>query len=304
MEATFIASGAIALLGAAGGAWGLVLARDAKRKERAPAPTVEPLAMVDIDRLERVLAKPVKLQPLEPVEVRVAEPDWHKKDLQISTIVERQPQPELEQLAAELARTNALIEKLLTQQPELHKRLEGFARLMAEYIEPLADLPNMFSRLMAQSGSSVTITQPPLLMVGGGNAGGGGAPPRRPAPRATPRANPGAPMPTPSIPASYVGGSVVVPPGEPVSLLALIQQQLSLNCPGSSLELLLSADESIMVGAASALGGPLSDSNFAFELIAGGPPRLYRSSFPGNSTPLGDLQVFAAAGGTLHVEVC
>ena len=118
-----------------------------------------------------------------------------------------------------------------------------------------------------------------------------------------PRDLPFNPQPTPSIPAPYVAGTVVVPPGEPFSLLALIQQQLTLACPGSSLELRLSADQSIFVGSASNIGGPLSDTNYGYELIPGDPPRIYRSSFPGQSTPIGDLEVFATGSASLHVEV-
>lgn len=299
MEATLLATGVAALFGAAGGVWGLVLAREAGRKEQVPAPPPPPIDEAIARALaqkpewgeafERALAKPIALQPLE---VQVPEPDWHKQ--QITAIAG--PQPELEKLVA-------LVEEALARQPEADKRIEGLARILAEGMEPLADLPNVLSRLV-KSGSNVTITQPPMLMVGGGNGGGGGTPPRRPAPRAVPRANPGPPTPTPAIPASYVGGSVAVPPDEPVSLLALIQQQLTPNCPGSSQTLVLSSEDSILVGSASAIAGPLSETNYAFELTPGGPPRIYGSSFPGNSTPLGDLQVFATAGGVLHVEVC
>lgn len=308
MEATFVAGAVTFFAAGAGALFGLVLARGGKRERQAQVSAAVALAsetqvsLAAVDRLEHVLEKPLALQPLPPLEVRIPEPDWHKKQLAVRASVE--PQPELERLTLELGRTNTLFDDFLARQPEVDKRIEGLARLLAEGMRPLEDLPGVLSRLMTQTGSNVTIAQPPMLLVGGGgDGGGGGAPPRRPAPRAVPRANPGPPAPTPSIPAGYVGGSVIVPPGEPVSLLALIQQQLTPNCPGSSMELLLEADDSILVGCASTIAGPLSETNFAYELLPGGPPRVYRSSFPGHCTPLGDLQVFATAGGVLHVEV-
>jgi hypothetical protein len=108
---------------------------------------------------------------------------------------------------------------------------------------------------------------------------------------------------TPSIPAPYVPGTIEVPAGGPWSLLYLIQKQLSPNCPGTSAEFSLSADSDIFVGGASSLGGPLSETNYAYLLTADSPPRIYRSSFPGNNTPVGEIQVLAPGGGSLHVEV-
>lgn len=109
------------------------------------------------------------------------------------------------------------------------------------------------------------------------------------------------------LPAAYVAGSISVPAGAVANLLTLIQAQLAANCPGTAVEFLIAADPgnsgSIAVGAASALQGPLSDTNYAYKLTASSPPRLYRSSFPGTSTPIGELQVFAASPAILHVEV-
>jgi len=110
-----------------------------------------------------------------------------------------------------------------------------------------------------------------------------------------------------SIPASYVAGSVTIAAGVVSNLLDLIQQQLTPNCPGSAMELTIWADPgnsgSITVGAANTLNGPLSASNYAYRLTPTGQPRVYRSTFPGNSTPLGELQVLATNQAILHVEV-
>ena len=57
------------------------------------------------------------------------------------------------------------------------------------------------------------------------------------------------------------------------------------------------------MGAASPIGGALSDTNYAYKLTATSPTRVYRSTYPGNSTPLGALQVLAASAAVLHVEV-
>lgn len=112
---------------------------------------------------------------------------------------------------------------------------------------------------------------------------------------------------TPSIPASYVAGSVTLPAGQVANLLDLIQQQLAPNCPGSATEFLIAADASnagsVTVGAASALNGPLSPTNYAYKLTANSAPRIYRSTYPGSSTPIGELQVLATNQAVLHVEV-
>lgn len=112
---------------------------------------------------------------------------------------------------------------------------------------------------------------------------------------------------TPSIPAPYVGGVVDLEPGVVLNLLELIQTKLQRNCPGSATELQLWADStnfgSISVGSASQLGGPLSADNCAYRLTPTSGPRIYRSTYPGSSVPLGDLQVLASGAARLHVEV-
>jgi hypothetical protein len=125
-------------------------------------------------------------------------------------------------------------------------------------------------------------------------------PPRTPRALPTPRGIPNPLPPIPSIPPAYVGGTVVVPGGSPQNLLLLIQQQLQPNCPGTCVQFRLEADSDMFVGAYSFYGGPLSASNFAYELVPG-VPRIYQSAYPGSSTPIGDLQVLGA--GALHVEV-
>lgn len=114
-------------------------------------------------------------------------------------------------------------------------------------------------------------------------------------------------IPTPSIPAPYVGGLVTLPAGTPQNLLELIQNQLSKNCPASAVELQLWADSansgSIMIGAASNLSGPLSQTNYAYKLTPTGTPRTYRSTYPGQNVPIGDLQVLSTNGGSLHIEL-
>lgn len=112
---------------------------------------------------------------------------------------------------------------------------------------------------------------------------------------------------TPSIPAPYVGGTIELEAGVVGNLLQLIQTQLQRNCPGSATELQLWADPtnfgSISVGSASQLGGPLTATNCAYRLTPTSGPRLYRSTYPGASIPLGDLQVRATGAARLHVEV-
>jgi hypothetical protein len=91
------------------------------------------------------------------------------------------------------------------------------------------------------------------------------------------------------------------------NLLTLIQQQIAGNCPGSATELQLWADAantgSISVGAAGNISGPLSATNYAYQLTPTGGPRIYRSTYPGASVPIGELQVLAGAAAVLHVEV-
>lgn len=112
---------------------------------------------------------------------------------------------------------------------------------------------------------------------------------------------------TPSVPAPYVGGTITLAPGVVTNLLDLIQNNLQRNCPGSATELQLWADASnfgaINVGSYSQLGGALSVDNYAYQLTPASGPRIYRSTYPGSSVPIGDLQVMAASAAKLHVEV-
>lgn len=112
---------------------------------------------------------------------------------------------------------------------------------------------------------------------------------------------------SPIAPAPYVGGSVALPAGVVVNLLTLMQQQLTPNCPPSGVELLIAADPanagSIRVGAASSIGGPLAVDNYAYALTASSPPRIYRATYPGQSVPVGELQLLSASGGNLLVEL-
>lgn len=181
--------------------------------------------------------------------------------------------------------------------------LKSVPQLTDELTTRLSDLPSSISRQVASTLAEERsragkvkekATSPP-------------ARPPRSAPPNLPRMSPGQLPSTPSVPAPYVPGSVFVPAGEVWSLLLLIQQQLSPNCPGSSVEFALSADDTnsgpVLVGGASTLGGPLSETNYAYQLQPDGPARVYQSTYPGGNTPVGELQVLAPAGGYLHVEV-
>ena len=173
--------------------------------------------------------------------------------------------------------------------------------LVFELTRQLADLPTKIGRSVADTlaAEKKKSPSPPTVEKGKGN----NPPPPHSPPRNLPPMNPNDLPATPSIPASYVPGTVEVPAGQVWSLLYLIQKQLSPNCPGTSAEFALSADDEILVGGASTLGGPLSEANYAYKLTASDPPRIYRSVFPGNNTPVGEIQVLALDGGTLHVEV-
>lgn len=189
------------------------------------------------------------------------------------------------------------LESIVQSIPEPDPRPE----LSAELVRQLAELPSRVSRSLADALASERRTSAKTGQAKENNPGP--PPPPRSAPPNLPRMNPAEVPGTPSIPASYVSGSVFVPAGDVWSLLYLIQKQLSPNCPGSSVEFALSSDDEVLVGGASTLGGPLSASNYGYKLTPDGPPRVYRASYPGGNTPVGELQVLAAAGGYLHVEV-
>jgi hypothetical protein len=323
MEASFMLLGSTALAGAASGIWGIVVAaRDQTRRLKPvkPEPQAVSVELVDFPgKLEEAFERALEKQrPLPPPIVDLPEPDWHKEMVQDMILANdrlataarqlaKPPSEHLEKLVAALLESSIRLEELFatpSAQPVADEYLDlrKLVRELAEAVAPLTWLPAQFNDLFIRLGqrNSTVTTPPPTLIAGGGRA----LPPARKAPP-TPRAAPppGPNMNTPSIPAPYVGGSVVVPANEATSLFALIQQQLQPNCPGGAAELVLSADDAVFVGSASAIGGPLSETNYAFQLTPGGPPRIYRSSFPGNQAPLADLQVFAAAAAVLHVEV-
>ena len=163
--------------------------------------------------------------------------------------------------------------------------------LPAEYRKAFEELPDKIAQ--AQEAGA-------RRAVAAAKQGNNPHPPRSEREPIQPRAIPNPLPPIPSIPPSYVGGSVNIPGGGPQNLLVLIQQQLQPNCPGSCVQLRLSADSEVFVGAASFYGGPLSATNYAYVLEAG-EEKLYHSSFPGSSCPLGDLQVLGS--GPINVEV-
>jgi hypothetical protein len=86
-----------------------------------------------------------------------------------------------------------------------------------------------------------------------------------------------------------------------------VQDQLQENTPGTAVEFQVAADaantSSVYAGAASYRGGPVSATNWAYQLTPGGAARGYRAAFPGTNTPLGQLQLFSPATAVLHVEV-
>lgn len=114
-------------------------------------------------------------------------------------------------------------------------------------------------------------------------------------------------MPRPSTPVGYVAGIVFLPVNVVRNLLELIQQQIEPDCPGAATEMQLigggPSGAIILIGAASRLRGPLSASNFGYQLTPG-VARLYRSTYPGNSVPIGQIQALCVTSGAyLNVEV-
>ena len=212
-------------------------------------------------------------------------------------------------------RENSLIEplwpeRLITSVQELGEKIADMAAIEAApvvlappdntaLLESSGKLEKAIESLPGRISQSLTeLARAPKI------GGGSGSPPALPklAPPNLPKIAPGMQPAVPQIPAAYVGGSVFAPAGEATSLLLLIQMQLSPNCPGTSAEFSLSADSSVFVGAASQIGGPLTATNYAFQLASGDPPRIYRSTYPGNNTPIGELQVLAPGGAWLHIE--
>ena len=113
--------------------------------------------------------------------------------------------------------------------------------------------------------------------------------------------------PRPSVPCPFVCGSVDVPANQAVSLLSLIQNQVTRDCPGTSTQFTLSASPTNMapvwLGAFMQIAGALTIKSFGSFLTPMGEPRIYRSSYPGTQTPIGLIQVFSEAPAKLHIEV-
>jgi hypothetical protein len=109
-----------------------------------------------------------------------------------------------------------------------------------------------------------------------------------------------------AIPCAYIAGTINVTAGSVQNLLTLIQAQLTPDCPGAAAEFQIQADTAntgtVEFGAASSIAGALSATNYGYSLAANA-IRLYRSTYPGASSPIGDVQVFSAAAAILHVEV-
>lgn len=111
----------------------------------------------------------------------------------------------------------------------------------------------------------------------------------------------------PSVPTSFVSGSVTIPANQPVSLLDLIQQQISRDCPGTSTEFQIWPDPTnqapVWIGAFMQVPGKVTTSSFGYYLTPQAAPRIYRSSYPGTSTVIGVIQVYSEPAAILHVEV-
>lgn len=308
--------GTMSVLGMAGGVSALVLyhkqnGNGHKHDDPLPPIAAEPVVLIpseepQLAKLADVLATlPKQLEArfelaverlvntLEAyTNVPQPEPDWPADLLQA---VQRLYDLEASRidLAASMERLTKNVEQLVQMGPPtvITPPLTPFGE---EMVRGLADLPSKIGQKLNE-----------LIAAGRRIGGGSGPPPRikREPPSNLPRITPGMQPVTPQIPTSYVGGTVLVPAGQPASLLLLIQLQLDPNCPGTSAEFSLSTEDDIFVGAPSKIGGPLSATNFAYQLTAGNSPRIYRSTFPGNNTPIGELEVFASGGGSLNVEV-
>ena len=182
--------------------------------------------------------------------------------------------------------------------------LDPRAEVTQELTRQLADLPTRIGRSVSDTLVAERKKNPPPPPEKN-NKGNNSPPPPPSAPRALPPldANNQTVVP-PVVPAPYVAGMLFVPAGSVWNVLYLIQKLLNQNCPGTSASFMISASGgSILVGTSSPIAGPLSSTNFAYTLDDTTPPRYYYSSFPGNDTPVGELQVFSTAGGYLHVEV-
>ncbi|HEY6373458.1 MAG TPA: hypothetical protein VIX37_22975 [Candidatus Sulfotelmatobacter sp.] len=113
--------------------------------------------------------------------------------------------------------------------------------------------------------------------------------------------------PRPSVPTPFVSGTVDIPPDRPVSLLDLIHEQISRNCPGTSTEFQIWPEPTnvapVWIGAFMQIPGRLSITSFGYILTPMASPRIYRSSYPGTSTVIGVIQVYSQPPAKLHIEV-
>lgn len=113
--------------------------------------------------------------------------------------------------------------------------------------------------------------------------------------------------PRPSVPPPFVAGTVEVPADQPVSLLDLIHQYISRDCPGTSSEFMIWPEPTnqapVWIGAHMQLPGKLGTQSFGYYLTPMSDPRVYRSSYPGGSTVIGVVQVYSQPPARLHVEV-
>ena len=123
----------------------------------------------------------------------------------------------------------------------------------------------------------------------------------------------------PSVPPPYVAGTVKLPAGEAVSLLELIHEQINRDCPGTSVEFVISSHQGnqapVYIGAHMAHAydedggdsdkpGKLDHEHYGYLLSPMAQPRVYRSSYPGTSTAIGVVEVYSQApGAKLNVEV-
>lgn len=242
-----------------------------------------------VSELERVTKRVMVAArpPDEPQWAKRLEDDLQKNDDRMVRLAEDLA----ENMTDNMARFYAGVSRDL-KQPDVKPTLVALTGELSK----LSELPGKISRGVTEALIHERKKNNPP------NKGNNDPPPPYVPPRNLPPMTPGEMPATPSIPAPYVAGTVHVPAGEVWSLLYLIQKQLSLNCPGTSAEFALTPGEgTIFVGAASSIGGKLTEDNYAYKLEEGDDPRIYRSSFPGNNTPVGEIQVLGS--GSVHVEV-
>jgi hypothetical protein len=135
MEASYIATGTVALVGAASAIWGLVTVWDSKRKQPGLRVPFDPPPPVTLDvpelkempaRLEEAFGRAMAKQAAPPL-LELPEPDWHRELVQevalqnerLAVVMQQpaRPQPELAKLVAELARMNVSLEETRRAQP-------------------------------------------------------------------------------------------------------------------------------------------------------------------------------------------